>query len=272
MLVPAAVLAEPPASDEEYTWKPLVGHVPAWWTPEVQAAAEAAGLDGNLLNPITGESTAPAGGIPAGSPDYLFVRPGALMISPFVCTLNFVYASGTQIGTAGHCAGAVGQDVFIVAVPTVPLIAAVGRVASFHNAGVGDDWALIDINPFWWDWVDPNMAYLGGPSCSAWNGASSPAGKHVGHGIQTGVVAAVPRVSTMGASNGRSFTGAGEVSGGDSGSPIIQVASGANCAGGAAGGIITHCSTITGIECLPLYAATDIRIVPATVTPGFDPL
>lgn len=281
LLVPLAPLA---GADEEPTIIELKGKAPDWWTPEVAAAADAAGQEGKLLNPLTGETFTPQAAaavadIPVGAPDYLFVRPGALFLTLSIggvgglCTYNFIYSSGTQIGTAGHCVSYVGQPVYILAVtpgPT-PLITPLGKVASFRNGGIGDDWALININATWQPWVDPNMAYLGGPSCSAWNGSLSVV-KHVGHGIQTGVIAAVPRVSQAFASDGKAFSGAGEVSGGDSGSLMIQVTPSAGCALGAAAGIVTHCASIGGTVCIPLYWATDVRSVPATVTVGFDPL
>jgi hypothetical protein len=213
---------------------------------------------------------APLGGIPAGAPDYLFIRPGALFLAGGgLCTYNFIYGAGTKIGTAGHCVSSVGQTVSILAAPSVPLLGALGTVSAFRNGGVGDDWALIDVFPHWHEWVDPNMAYLGGPSCSAWAGQGGNV-KSVGHGVQTGLAAAVPRVSTAGASNGNSFSGIGLVSGGDSGSPVIQNSPLNTCPLGTAAGIITHCAAI--VACLPLYAATDIRRVPATVTTGFDPI
>ncbi|SRR5581483_11649290 len=266
----------------------LKAPAPAWFTPEVAAAAEKASAEGKLLDPFTGETFTPAQAarlsttstpVPVGAPDYLFIRPGALLLTSGVtgsfCTYNFIYGAGTQIGTAGHCVSAVGQRLFILSSSTInsglPLLAALGSVNSFHNNGIGDDWALIDIDSQWLSSVDPNMAWLGGPSCAAWTGGVGVV-KHTGHGIQTGLVASVPRMSANLASNGRSFEGVGELSGGDSGSPAVQVSTSANCAMGSAAGILTHCATVTGTECLPVFFGTDIRRVPATVTTGFDPL
>lgn len=257
----------------------LKAQAPTWWTTEVKDAAIKAGADGKLYNPLADEfvdppKAAPLGGVPAGSPDYLFIRPGALFLggSGALCTYNFIWGAGTQIGTAGHCVSFVGETVFILSVPapTIPLVTALGTVDSFQNAGIGNDWALIDINPAWHFWVDPNMAYLGGPSCSEWNGAFG-AVKHVGHGIQTGLVASVPRISQANSGIGNSFNGIGEVSGGDSGSPMIKIETNTGCIGGSAAGIVTHCAAISAV-CLPQYWATDVRSVPATVTTGLDPL
>jgi hypothetical protein len=272
------------ASEPAQTVMELKGKAPAWFTPEVRLAADRAAVDGRLLDPLTGDTYEPREAtvgtpIPAGAPDYLFIRPGALFMGDdgALCTYNFIYGSGTQIGVAGHCVTGVGEPVYILAspAPTLPLLTALGTVASFHNNGIGDDWALITISTQWRSWVDPNMAYLGGPSCSAWSGLGGTV-KHVGHGIQTGLVMAVPRVGTNSISDGNAFTGISAVSGGDSGSALIQVTIGTvpntACAMGTAAGVLTHCGSIDGVVCIPSYWATDIRKVPATVTTGADPL
>lgn len=278
-LLPPGGALDAPDATEPTTYLELKGVAPEWFTPEVRAAADAAALEGKLLDPLTGQTYEPREAqapvtVPVGAPDYLFIRPGALAMSEAgaLCTYNFIYTGGTQIGLAGHCVERVGEPVYILAAPgpTIPLLTALGTVSSFRNNGPGDDWALITISSQWRQWVDPNMAYLGGPSCAAWTGGGGVI-KHVGHGIQTGLAAAVPRVGYAYASNGALFQGITEVSGGDSGSAIVQVHFGGTCAMGAAAGILTHCASVTGLDCLPLFWATDIREVPATVTVGFDP-
>ncbi|MBI2077615.1 MAG: hypothetical protein HYT80_04475 [Euryarchaeota archaeon] len=274
-LVPVAGSEE--TTSVAYGVMELEGKAPDWWTPEAALAAKAAAAEGLLYNPLTGETVAPTAvpvGVPAGAPDYLFIRPGALYLSEsgVLCTYNFIYSAFRQIGTAGHCPESRGETVYILAVPTIPLVTALGTVGSFRNGGVGNDWALINIDPAWDLFVDANVAYVGGPSCAAWS-PGVEAGKHVGHGIQTGLIASVPRTSAILAFDGRSFQGVGEISGGDSGSPMVEVAGALpGCATGGAVGVMTHCATITGIECLPLFFGTDIRRVPATVTLGLDPI
>ena len=281
-LVPVAGADEPNALDGwiDYDLMDVKGRAPEWWTPDAIAGAADAALRGELYNPLTGEfvkpqpASAPGGGIPAGAPDYLFIRPGALFLSEsgVLCTYNFIYAAFRQIGTAGHCVEGRGETVYIVAAPTIPLVTALGTVASFQDAGVGSDWALINIDPAWDPFVDANVAYVGGPGCSVWS-PGLEAGKHTGHGTQTGLVASVPRISAIIAFDGREFQGAGELSGGDSGSPMVEAAGSLpGCIGGGAVGVLTHCATITGIECLPLFWGTDIRRVPAAVTTGLDPV
>ena len=230
-------------AEEEPVVIELKGKAPDWWNVDVRDAADRAALQGKLLNPLTGETFTPQEAavilqIPVGAPDYLFVRPGALALSHddgALCTYNFIYSLKTQIGLAGHCVARNGEPMYILAAPgpTIPLITRLGTVASHRNGG-----------------------YV----------------KHVGHGIQTGVVAAVPRVGTATVSNGASFQGVTEVSGGDSGSALIQVHFGGTCSMGAAAGVLTHCASIGGLVCIPMYWATDIRKVPATVTTGFDPI
>lgn len=280
-LVAAPLLPTVGAGDTPNNLIELKGKAPDWFTPEVRAKAKAAAAEGLLLNPLTGETFTPRQAaaivsIPVGAPDYLFIRPGALYLgeNDALCTYNFIYDARTRIGVAGHCVDKVGDDAFILSVPapTLPLLTVLGTVDRFEDAGPGKDWALINIRPAWQPWVDPAMAYVGGPSCPTWGGQLGVV-KHAGHGIQTGLVASVPRVSQNGHSVGTHFLGIGEVSGGDSGSGVIQVyPASVGCALGAAAGIVTHCSTLTGLECLPIYTATDVRIVPAVVTTTLDPI
>ena len=279
-LFPAVGADDPIGS--EYQLMELKAAAPDWWTPEVRAKADAAGAEGKLLNPLTGETFTPQQAaalvsVPVGAPDYVFIRPGALFLgdSGALCTYNFVYSAKTQIGVAGHCVEKTGEKAYILSTPapTIPLVTSLGTVGSFRNGGIGDDWALVNIAANWRAWVDPAYAYVGGPSCPAWTGQSGVV-KHAGHGIQTGLAASVPRVHQNGQSvNGRFFTGIGEISGGDSGSGVIQIVpASAGCALGSAAGIVTHCASLTGLECLPLYWATDVRLVPATVSVTLDPL
>ena len=284
-LLAASVLPSVGADDSTTTSIELKGTPPAWWTPEVAAAADAAALEGKLLDPLTGETFTPQQAaavvsIPIGAPDYLFIRPGALFLSgggllnSALCTYNFIYDQKTKIGVAGHCVERAGQTVYILFQPSPgrTLVTAVGNVSAFDNRGPGKDWALVNIFPHLQQWVDPAYAYVGGPSCPAWNGQLGVV-KHAGHGIQTGIVASVPRLHQNSQSTGTAFSGFGEISGGDSGSGVIQVyPASVGCALGAAAGIVTHCASLTGIECLPIYTATDVRIVPATVTVTLDPL
>lgn len=278
----APLLPTGSAADTEPQIIELKGVAPDWFTPALEEAAVAAAREGKAIDPLTGQVFEPReaavpGGIPYGSPDYLFVRPGALAVgsSGSLCTYNFVYSSSAQIGTAGHCVSTPGERFYILAFPRplspVTLFVYLGTVAGYSNGGIGNDWALINIDPVWAPYVDPNMAWIGGPSCASWSGNGGPM-KHTGHGIQTGLVASVPRASYAFVSNGQSFNGLGEVSGGDSGSAIIQASFSPGCTGGNAAGVITHCASVTRVECLPIFYATDIRVVPATVTTGFDPL
>lgn len=261
---------------------PLKGAAPGWWTPEVMARVDAAAAEGLLYNPLTGETFTPqeasaVGKVPVGAPDFLFIRPGSLYLGTdgALCTYNFIYSDRAQIGTAGHCVSGIGVGgrvyIFSLPAPTLPLVTALGTVSSFRDGGVGDDWALINIHAQWRAWVDPNMAWLGGPSCEAWNGIGGLV-KHTGHGLHGGHVASVPRYSYASNSNGVSFQAIGSISGGDSGSPVIKVETDDACSMGSAAGVITHCASLTGLECLPIFYSTDVRRVPATVTVGFDPL
>jgi|GEM_PF-1832867 len=249
---------------------------PAWFQDSVAEAAEGAARSGRLYEVHADADGTLQGGVPV-APDYLFVRPGALLIlekangKRTLCTSNFIYTNGTQIGTAGHCAERVGQPVYILAAPVVPVVAYLGTVQSFTNTGPQNDWALIDILPQWSAFVDPNVAYVGGPACAAWSGtvAADTLVKHVGHGTTTGLVTSVPRAARLTYADGQRLGLTGVVSPGDSGGPLV-VANDARpgCELGAALGIVTGgpggCST----ACTQIYG-TDIRQVPATVTTGW---
>jgi hypothetical protein len=105
------------------------------------------------------------------------------------CTANFVFSSSSRfgLGTAGHCAGPLGNPVtaFVVPPPDAPCpsgpvcapgIYAIGKFSVVHNNGLGDDFALISIDPAYSAWMRPTMPVFGGPT-NAYTGGpvSAPA-------------------------------------------------------------------------------------------------
>jgi hypothetical protein len=105
------------------------------------------------------------------------IRPGAWVLfindnSIGWCSLAHVYGSpgNYQISTAGHCGkpgdiatviGAVGDH--RVGGTPVPVLLDFGTFQTSHNAGLGNDWALIDVFPQAQSLVTPTMAFWGGP-------------------------------------------------------------------------------------------------------------
>lgn len=111
----------------------------------------------------------------------LGIRPGSLLLlltggSIGWCSMAHVYgAPGTfKISTAGHC-GKTGDTATVVAalgnrVSTIlgqqinnPILLDFGRFSASHDNGIGDDWALIDINAEFQGLVSPTMCFWGGP-------------------------------------------------------------------------------------------------------------
>jgi hypothetical protein len=105
------------------------------------------------------------------------IRPGAWLLligkkSIGWCSAAHVYgAPGSyEISTAGHCGkpgdvatviGAVGNNSALGA--TVPVLLDFGTFSVSHEAGLGNDWALIGVRPEYQSLVTPTMAFWGGP-------------------------------------------------------------------------------------------------------------
>lgn len=217
----------------------LKAPTPEWYTPELHERVVAAGQRGETVPlPPAARDEVDVGLLFAG------IRPGAWMIFPAWCTLNFVFGGDAYVGTAGHCAEA-GEEVTIVAAPGV--LMNIGRTVTSIDNGVGDDFALIEISAEMREWVNPSMAVVAGPT-----GDTSPAFGdpilHVGHGVAIGT-GGTPRagiVTWLGEGDeagGYGWTGA--ASPGDSGS-------GVRTASGEAVGNLTH--LIVGVP----YAPADV--------------
>jgi len=262
---------------------PLIGTPPAWYTSEVHEKAIEAGARGMFYDWIT-KTFVPAftPHVPETPfmPDYLFIRPGSMMISPILwCTMNFVYdvvytngvMTAAKIGTAGHCAG-VGDPIAILAAPS--LVTAIGTVTASHNGGPGDDWALAQISSSWLTYVDPTVAYMSGPHCAGFTSWTSLPQRalHVGHGDMTGAVFATPRTAEITTNNPNGWLGSwgaeGVAAGGDSGSPLVRLATDLGC--DRPMGILTHCYRFAGTDlCDGTFFGSKIGIVPATPADGF---
>lgn len=203
---------------------------PDWYTPrldaEVRAAAE------------IGEAVAIPEGVDIETSALLFagIRPGSWMISPAGCTMNFVFGTPSDyyIGTAGHCAE-VGDEVTIVAAPGV--LMNIGTTVRSVDNGIGDDFALIDVRPQMEQYVNPSMAYFGGPT-AAGNPQVGDLVVHAGHGLVIGT-GGTPRAGLVvyrgegDESRSDAFAWDGAAAPGDSGSPVRALS-------GEAAGDLTH--------------------------------
>jgi hypothetical protein len=190
---------------------PLVGPVPAWFTPSLRQQVIAA--DGM---PVAAPAAAPL-------PGEIGIRPGTWMIAPHGCTMNFVFIrDGVYgIGTAGHCVDAVGQRVILLTLApgtSSPVLVDIGPVVVRQQNAIDDDFALVAINPVLNSWVDPTAAVMAGP-CGAYGGAGPEVVTHYGHGTAIGT-GGTPRVGIALIWEPRYFSWDGAASFGDSGSPV----------------------------------------------------
>jgi hypothetical protein len=200
----------------------------------------------------------------------LGIRPGAWLLllsggSIGWCSMAHVYGSpgSYDISTAGHC-GKTGDTATVIAAfgnrgdLAGPVLLDFGKFATSKDAGLGNDWALIDIFAQYQSLVTPTMCFWGGPrgmytktggiATVNWNNGSvtinpdpllAQAVVHYGHGAGVGP-GGTPRAGTSihwGASHFMFF---GAISPGDSGSGANTLAGDSVGANMEAAGIMTH--------------------------------
>jgi hypothetical protein len=190
---------------------PLKGARPDWYTTEVhRTVLEARG------QPVAAPAQAPL-------PSEVGIRPGAWMISPAGCTMNFIFQrSGSfAIGTAGHCVSSAGQPVTLLTLAPGtenPVLVNVGSVITVRDNGIGDDFALVSVRPELNDWVDPTIAVVAGP-CGGYSGSGPETVWHYGHGVGIGT-GGTPRAGVALTWRATAFGWDGAAIFGDSGSPV----------------------------------------------------
>lgn len=190
---------------------PLRGAKPAWLTPQLEQRVLAA--EGR---PVAAPRDAPL-------PGEVGIRPGSWEISPYGCTMNFVFAKGSSlgIGTAGHCVDRVGQHVILLTLAPGgrnPVLVDVGPVVARRDNGVGDDFALVSINPVLKPWVNATTAVVAGP-CGRYTGFGPQTVWHYGHGLVIGT-GGTPRAGVALTWKTNAFGWDGLAIFGDSGSPV----------------------------------------------------
>jgi hypothetical protein len=231
---------------------------PAWFTAEEER---------KLRSAESGVAMAPAD---APLPGEVGIRPGSWMISPYWCTMNFIFRkSGVlAIGTAGHCVEAGEPVVLLTLAPSsgVPVLVELGRVLLKRDAGIGKDYALVEIPPKHRPWVFPTLGVVGGP-CGIFAGSTPQPVAHYGHGVGVGT-GGTPRAG-MGFAlakdpgivrgvdwdwDGDSIVWAGLINGGDSGSGVRigQLPAVSN---------LTHGIGITGLEPSALAWGTRVTTI-----------
>lgn len=188
---------------------PLRGARPDWYTRTLQRSVETYGT-------VVAPAQAPL-------PSTVGIRPGAWMIAPSGCTMNFVFQQGGSyaIGTAGHCVERVGEPVTLLTLAPGtenPVLVDVGSVISFRDNGIGDDFGLVSIRPELNEWVDPTIAAVGGP-CGAYAGSGPEPVWHYGHGLGIGT-GGTPRAGVALTWWEDAYGWDGAAIFGDSGSPV----------------------------------------------------
>lgn len=239
---------------------PMALPKPGWYNDAVHANVVAASALGMGYDVDQGVA------VPLGS-QFLFIRPGAMMLFPSGCTMNFIYGTpgNYKIGSAGHC-NEINSEVVIVAAPS--LLVAIGKTSKSHDNGIGDDWSLTNIYSQFQQYVDPNTP-VGGPECGAYTGTASLTSpvplKHFGHGLVVGT-GGTPRAGVSTSMTTKAFYFDSPSMFGDSGS-AVQVAGSSTCPRGQAVGVLTH--LVIGTKTLPSnMAGTRMSVISATVTNG----
>ena len=190
---------------------PLMGARPAWFSAALEQQVLAAGG-----MPVAAPTDAPL-------PSEVGIRPGAWMISPYGCTMNFVFTrnGAFAIGTAGHCVDNLSQHVILLTLApgtSNPVLVDIGTAIARHENGIGDDFALVSIDPLLYPWVSGTTAVVGGP-CGQYAGSGPESVAHYGHGVGLGT-GGTPRVGVALTWNATSYGWDGAAIFGDSGSPV----------------------------------------------------
>ena len=173
----------------------------------------------------------------ASSSAYTFtgIRPGTQLVTliqnrvPLTnCTASFVFqeapgafdADGPlYISTAAHCYD-LGDSVKATVIPpngSTALTVTIGTVV-FDTPDNPDDIAIIEIDPAYYDWVSPSMAYWGGPT-GVYSGGSNLPVTTVGHGLGTGT-GGTPRTGVLALGGANGYRAHSWATVGDSGSPV----------------------------------------------------
>jgi hypothetical protein len=209
---------------------------PSWYTPELHERVKASGTQGVPL-PESAE-------VETSGLAFTGIRPGAWMIAPSWCTMNFIFhGSGSwYIGTAGHCA-AVGDEVTLVAAPGGMMV--IGKTVKSIDGGVGRDFALVEIYPEMVQYINPSMAHWGGPQGTNANVAEGDPVVHSGHGLAMGT-GGTPRAGVVTHVENTAYGWDGAAINGDSGSAVRHAA-------GPAEGNLTH--LVVDTNWLPAFIA-----------------
>jgi len=248
----AATIPATPADAANISYERIDVTGPDWYTSEfeqrvAQAGAEGVRLPDNAAFP-GGISVPAAIGITRpgiGTGQWLLTLLGSDGSDSTAgwCTANFVFASSGRygLGTAGHC-GTAGQRVSALVVPPVgsgklPGVFQIGTIKISRDNGIGDDFAVIEIDAAYQGWMNATMPYWCGPT-GAYTGNTALSVAHFGYGTAVGT-GGTPRAGVVlrwDAEGGTAFSWASPAAPGDSGSGVVVL----DVTGRPAAGNLTH--------------------------------
>jgi hypothetical protein len=255
---------------------------PSWYTDELHAEIVAAGPRGKDVPLAAVEPNCLGYSPPYAGTDGVSlnaVSAGGCMVAPSGCTMNFVFTDGAKryIGTAGHCAGNGQTVVMQVATrvdPTgttdpVATLAAVGKVVRSWNAGIGRDFALVEISPGFK--VVPGVAGGVGPTGVFCGDPLGQPVTHYGHGYAFAVGPGVQKFGEVIPDLSLIFKGqwntgfnwAGYGLPGDSGSDVMNAA-------GLAVGDLTHGIGVAGLPVPGLSMGTTMQGIFSLIGAGYS--
>ena len=150
---------------------------PAWYT-ETKKSKRPQGEGDTTMAPVD-----------APLPGEIGIRPGSMMISPFICTMNFIFQKGEHARDRdrGPLRRRTSRSTLLTLAPGGgnPVLVELGRVLLKRNAGIGKDYALVEIPP------ELHSGCSRRSPSSAARAVSSPTNDpqpvaHYGHGVGIG--------------------------------------------------------------------------------------
>jgi hypothetical protein len=239
VLVVVLAMALLPAASAGATVKPIAPAKVPWMTKSIRDRISAAGTKGVRISTVRRwyrlemarrgkPAEDPPAPCPTADPSSAQAFPGACMVAPAGCTMNFLFKLGPGaagevsdgrsyfLGTAGHCVDHSNQHVFL---SNDAAVYDVGTVAKHMNGGIGNDYAIVQLAKG--TTMDPSDP-AGGPQ-GIYTGCDPQGVKYYGHGGEVVVVQGHPGGGLATEWFDREYAWDGTALGGDSGSAVMLV-------------------------------------------------
>lgn len=237
VLVVAIATTLLPAATAGASVKPIAPKKVPWMTKSIRHRVSAAGAKGVKISTVRRwyrlemarkgkPAEDPPAPCPTADPSSAQAYPGACMVAPAGCTMNFLFklgpgAAGTVsdgrnyfLGSAGHCVDRSNQHVFL---SNAGAVTDVGTVAKHMNGGIGNDYSIVQLaRGIEMDPSDP----AGGPK-GVYTGCDATTVKYYGHGFEVAVGPGKVEGGTLAQWFDREYVWDGVALGGDSGSAVM---------------------------------------------------